>query len=183
MPKDYLSMERPSKGDMVQHGIKGMHWGIRRSRASLRESKAAHPTDPKKILVKDSKTGEAHEAPRTKSAPPPVEPRKVVGAASGETSSARYARLEAQAKAGRADEMDEQDLKFFNARTEALAKINKLNQKDPGWLSSTSKKVLQKTAERQMQNVSDAIANKYVSGPIIESLGKAAKSDNKDNED
>lgn len=174
MPKDYLAMERPQPGDAQQHGIKGMHWGIRRNRATLRESKAAHPTDPKKILVKDSKTGQVHEAPRTKSAPPPAEPaHKVFGAASGETSQARYARLQEQAKAGKASEFDEQDLKFFNARTEALAKINKLNQQDPGWLSTTTKKVLQTSAERAMQNISNSVTDKYLSGPVIEALGAA----------
>ena len=174
MPQDYLAMDKPSKLDMVQHGVKGMHWGIIRDRATLRASKKPHPTDPNKILVKDSKTGQTHEAPRTKSAPPPAAaPHKVVGAASGETSQARYNRLAEQAKAGRANEFDEQDLKFFNARTEALAKINNLNQQDPGWLSSTTKKVLQTSAERALQNISNSVTDKYLSGPVIEALGAA----------
>jgi hypothetical protein len=92
-----------------------------------------------------------------------------------ETSSARYSRLAAQAKAGRASDMSETDLKFFNARTEALAKINKMNEKNPSWLSTTSKKVLQQAAQNTMQSVADGVAKKYISGPILESLPDPTK--------
>jgi hypothetical protein len=83
--------------------------------------------------------------------------------------------LAAQAKAGRASDMSETDLKFFNARTEALAKINKMNEKNPSWLSTTSKKVLQQAAQNTMQSVADGVAKKYISGPILESLPDPTK--------
>lgn len=149
--KDYLAAHFAKPRDMKQAGVKGMRWGVRRDRATLRAAAKKR----------------AAEKPEAKKA---EEPRQVVGAASGETSAARYSRLAAEAKSGKAGEMSEQDLKFFNARTDALAKINKLNQQDPSWLKSTATKVLQQTAQTQMQNVADSLATKYIGDPIKASL-------------
>jgi hypothetical protein len=158
--KDYLAHLTAEPTDRVDHGVIGMKWGQRRSSSQLRaaaaQRKAAAPSGEKKAATPD------HLAKST------IQDHV-------ESSSSRYSRLAAQAKLGRASEMTEQDLKFFNARTDALAKINKLNETDPGWLSKTSKKVLQTTAERSLQSVSDAVANKYISGPIIDTLTKSAK--------
>lgn len=92
-----------------------------------------------------------------------------------ESSSQRYSRLQAQAKQGKASQMSEQDLKFFNARTEALAKVNKMNESNPSWLAATSKKVLQQAAQNTMQSVADGVAKKYISGPILDGINKAAE--------
>lgn len=163
--KDYLKMQ-PKRdlehGDLVamvevdpdkdaeQHGVKGQKWGIRRNRSQL---KAA-----------------ATKGETTK--PATDEPKKVVGAASGESSASRYNRLKEKARAEGANSLDEQDLKFVNARTEAISKIQKMNQVNPGWLSTTSKKVLQQTAQNTMQNIADGVAKKYISGPVLDSLNK-----------
>jgi hypothetical protein len=163
-------MVKPQPGDKVDHGVKGMHWGIRRSSSQLKSDKAAHPTDSSKMLVKDSKSGEVHEAPRTKSAP--EAPKKESSSPVGEDSRTRYARLQAQAKAGKANEMSEPDLKFFNARTDALAKVNKLNQTDPGWLSKTTKTVLQNAAQTAMQDVVNGVTKQYVTTPVLDALTK-----------
>jgi hypothetical protein len=158
--RDYLAFLRPDPDDAEHHGIKGMKWGIRRSDAQL-------ANDTK------SRAAKGHEVTPTKKAAAATAGLK---AATGEeTSSARYARLAAQAKAGKASDMSETDLKFFNARTEALAKINKLNETNPSWLSTTSKKVLQQAAQNTMQSVADGVAKKYISGPILESLPDPTK--------
>lgn len=70
--------------------------------------------------------------------------------------------------------MSEDDLKFFNARTEALKKVEALNKKDD-WLKKTTTRVLRNTAEKQMQAISDAVANKYISGPIVKNIGNLKK--------
>lgn len=70
--------------------------------------------------------------------------------------------------------MSDEDLKFFNARTEALKKVEKLNETRPGWLKETSRKVIQSAAEKQMQTIADAIANKHISGPLLDKIGKHA---------
>lgn len=162
--KDYLAALRPEPGDKLDYGVRGMKWGIRRSSAQLRSaaqtrkvSEAKSPTDHLKKAA-----GQKTDAKK-----PGSNIQDHV-----ESSPARYARLAAEAKAGRASRMSEQDLKFFNARTDALQKINKLNEQKPGWLAETSKKVLQQTAQNSMQAVADSVANKYVSKPIIDAINK-----------
>jgi hypothetical protein len=142
--RDYLGMITPKPADRQDHGVKGMKWGVRRSSAQLK--------------VAAAKRGESSST--SSSSKPSGE----------ESSTARYNRLRAQAKAGGGSQMSDADLKFFNARTEALAKVNKLNETNPGWLKTTTKNVLQQAAQRQMQSIADGIANKYISGPVIEAL-------------
>jgi hypothetical protein len=139
--RDYLAaiFVKPEE-DKVDYGVKGMQWGVTRTRAERAAArKTATPATTK----------------------PPDGP---------ESSSARYSRLQAQAKGGGAKSMSDDDLKFFNARTEALAKVNKMNEQNPGWLSETAKKVLQKTAQRQMQTLSDSLADKYIATPLVEKI-------------
>lgn len=162
--KDYLAMRKKSKGDKLDYGIKGMKWGVRRSSAQLAadtKKRAAKgepvtPTQKAKAVI----GGESTSASRP---------------AGSETSSQRYARLKAQAKAGQQNNWDDADLKFFNARTEALAKIAKLNEQKPGWLSETTKSVVQNSARRQMQMLADALADKYINEKLVESLAKSTK--------
>jgi hypothetical protein len=160
--KDYLAFFKPKPGDKLDYGVRGMKWGIRRSSSQLRAAAASRALQ--RSPKEGSKTGGAQQ-PTSGAKKPTHNIQDHV-----ETSSARYARLAAEAKAGRADKMTEQDLKFFNARTDALAKINKLNETKSGWLASTTKTVLQSAAQKQMQAVVDGVANKYISGPIIENL-------------
>lgn len=150
--KDYLASFVPTSRDLKQSGVKGMKWGVRRDRSTLRKE-AAKRGESKPVVKKDAAT------------PPKGNIQDNV-----ESSSTRYARLDSQAKSGRASDMTEQDLKFYNARTDALAKINKLNEVKPGWLAETSKNVIQKTAQRQMQMVSDTLADKYIGKPIADAL-------------
>lgn len=151
--RDYLAILRPKEEDAVQYGIRGMKWGRRRTDAQIAKDvvnrKAAGeeitPTQKAKAVVKGD-----------------------------ETPAARYARLEVSAKSGSARNMSEDDLKFFNARTEALSKINKLNQTNPSWLQATSKKVLQQAAQTAMQDVANGVTKKYITTPILDNLATAA---------
>lgn len=136
--------------ELEHHGIKGMKWGRRRSPAQL-------------AAAKQETEGSSSSSSSTKKPEGP------------ESSSDRYARLQAQAKGGGASKMDDADLKFLNARTEALAKVSKLTEQKPGWLSETGKKVLRSAAEKQLQSVADSIANKYISEPIVKNLKDNSK--------
>lgn len=171
MPKDYLALRVKEPEDAEQHGVKGMHWGVVRDRTTKIRDHFKRKAEGKETTP----TAKAAAAEKHASESKPSESHQVVGAASGETSSARYARLSQQAKEGRASDMSEMDLKFFNARTDALTKINKMNEIDPGWLSKTSKKVLQQAAQNSMQSIADGVAKKYISQPILDSLDKAAE--------
>jgi len=169
--QDYLGMLTVDPDDKLDHGVKGQKWGIRRSSAALRAAAA------KRKATKATEGEKKPEGTAKKAESKTDAPAKPSGNIQDnvESSSARYARLADQAKAGKAHEMTEQDLKFFNARTEALAKVAKMNESQPGWLAATAKKVALQTAEQQVQAVSTAVANKYVSGVVIEKLGAAAK--------
>jgi hypothetical protein len=164
--KDYLATLSPEPGDKVDHGIKGMKWGIRRSSSQLRAAAKTRKAQPEA-----GKTGTQSSG---KSPTPHIQnqAQKLGIQAHVESSPARYARLKAEAKAGKASQMTEQDLKFFNARTEALAKVNKMNEKKSGWLADTTKTVLLSSTQKSMQAVSDSVANKYISGPIIDAINK-----------
>ena len=125
--------------DLLQHGVKGQKWGIRRTPAQLASaSKSSGDT---------TKTS------------------------TSETSQDRYNRLKAQVKEKGAGTLSDDDLKFVTARAEAIARVSKMNQQDPGWLSEVSKRVLQKTAQESMQNIASAIATQYITRPVVKSLG------------
>lgn len=158
--RDYLAAIFKQPEDAEQHGIKGMKWGIRRTSAQLKSDTQSRHAAGEKVTP----------TAKAKAAIAPTH-----NADGSETSATRYARLQAQAKAGNASLMSEPDLKFFNARTEALAKINKLNESNPSWLSQTSKKVLQQAAQNTMQSIADGVAKKYISGPLLESLPDPSK--------
>lgn len=158
---DYLAAFLESPRDLKHYGRRGMKWGQR-------------------IFTKgtDSKSESKSDTPSTKAASSSAPAKRPPGNIQDnvESSSARYDRLANQARTGRASDMTEQDLKFFNARTEALAKINKLNEVQPSWLRETATKVVQQSAQRQMQGLADAITDKYIGDPIKAALKGAADS-------
>jgi len=163
---DYLGMITAEPGDKVDHGVKGMKWGVRRSSAQLKvaaakrgEGEASTKSSEKKPESTSSSSSSSSSTSSTHSTTSTVE-----------TSQARYSRLAAQAKAGKAHEMSEADLKFFNARTEALAKVGKMYSKDENWLAKTSKEVLRNTAKNSMQAVATAVAQKYIDDRIVGSI-------------
>jgi len=165
MPRDYIGMITKEPGDKEDHGIKGQKWGVTRSAKELAKSiikrkQAGEEVTPtakaEKVLAKTDEPAKP-EAPKSQSA-------KIPGIQ--EPAPERYARLQSEAKAGKASDWNEADLKFFNARTEALSKVAKLNETQPGWLSKTAKSVLQTAAQRQLQAVADSVGDKYISDKI-----------------
>lgn len=163
--RDYLGARVREPEDKEDHGVKGQKWGVRRSAAQLKsaiKSRAAKgepvtPTKKAEAVLGEKPSSEGGSKPAEGSSKP---------ASTGETSQARYARLQAQARSGKASEMDEADLKFFNARTEALSKVAKLNETQPNWIKQTAKEVLQQAAKRQLQAVADATADKYIADRV-----------------
>jgi hypothetical protein len=148
-----------------------MKWGVRRSSSQLK-SAAKSRGESKKTESKpeEKKTTSSSSSSTSGQVQPP----------SVETSAQRYARLAETAKQGGASSLSDTDLKFFNARTDAITKINKMYEEKPGWLAETSKKVLLNTAEQTMQQVSNGVAKKYISAPILEGMGIKQGKDKKD---
>lgn len=160
--KDYLGLLKAKAkiGEVKQHGIKGMRWGIRRTDAQIAKDTVARKSSGEKV-TDTAKAKVAHE---------------IVKAPHGEESSSqRYARLTSEAKGGGASNWSEADLKFYNSRTEALSKVNKMFQQNPSWLAATSKKVLQQAAQNTMQSVADGVAKKYITTPILDSIPEPKK--------
>lgn len=165
---DYLAAFRadPDK-DVKHHGVKGQRWGVRRSSSALA---AAARMRPGASAKKDS----TEKKPAASSSGTVKEKPKGNIQDHVESSTDRYDRLTGAAKAGRAHEFTEADLKFYNARTDALAKINKMNEQQPSWLKDTATKVIQQSAQRQMQGLADAVADKYIGDPLKNALKGAA---------
>jgi len=154
-----VALLKQKKGELKQHGIRGMRWGIRRTDKQLAQDTASRKASGEDV-TKTKKSSAI--SPGTK-------------AITGEESSAqRYARLTGEAKGGGATNWSDADLKFYNSRTEAMAKVDKMFETQPSWLKSTSKKVLQNAAQRTMQDIANGVSTKYISGPILENLNKQA---------
>lgn len=171
---DYIGAFLESPKDLVHYGRRGMKWGQRIFTKGEGSGSKSKGKDDSSAPAKKS-GGSETSAPAKR---PPGNIQDNV-----ESSSNRYARLDAQAKSGRASDMTEQDLKFYNARTDALAKINKMNEEKPSWLRETTTTVIQSAAQRQMQMVTNALADKYVGDPIKAALKSAGSSSSDDDDD
>jgi hypothetical protein len=160
---DHIAAIKAEPKDLQQVGVKGMKWGVRRSSSELRAAAKARG---------DASTKKTESSDNSKSAASSASTKKPENSIQDnvESSSARYARLAGQAKAGQASAMSEQDLKFFNARTDALAKIDKMYETQPSWLRTTAVNVLQQTAQKQMQSIADEIAGKYIGTPLKDAI-------------
>lgn len=154
--KDWVAILKKRKPEVKQFGIKGMRWGIRRTDSQI---------------AKDTQKRASAGEPVTN-----TQKAKAATTPSGdESASSRYARLTSEAKGGGAKNWSEQDLKFYNARTEALTKVDKMFSQNPSWLQATSKKVLQQAAQNTMQSVADGVAKKYITTPILDSIPEPKK--------
>jgi hypothetical protein len=163
---DYIGAAMASGKDLKHYGRKGMKWG---QRIFTRGDGSSKSSGGEKSKTKTESSAPAKKSGGSEASAPAKRPPGNIQD-NVESSSTRYARLDAQAKSGRASEMTEQDLKFYNARTDALAKINKMNEVQPSWLRETGTKVIQQAAQRQMQSVTDALADKYIGDPIKNAL-------------
>ena len=158
--RDWVALLRTKakSGEIKQHGIRGMKWGIRRTDAQIAKDTVNRKSSGEKV----TDTQKAKEA-------------SSIVKGGDESASARYARLNSEAKGGGAGNWSEQDLKFYNSRTEALSKVNKMFSQNPSWLAATSKKVLQQAAQNTMQSVADGVAKKYITTPILDSIPEPKK--------
>jgi len=154
MPKDYLGMRTKEPADKEDHGIKGQRWGVRRSAAQLKTAITKRAAKGEEVTP----TAKAKEALKRVATPKPAEEK----AEPAESSAARYERLKAEAKSGKAASMTDADLKFFNARTEAIAKITKATETQPNWLATTLKDVAQNTFKQQLQNVASTLTGNFI---------------------
>lgn len=158
---DYLSMlkAKANTPEVKQHGIKGMRWGIRRTDRQIAKDTLARKSSGEKITnTQKAAALTAHNKPSPQGS---------------ESASSRYARLASEAKGGGAKSWSEDDLRFFNSRTEALKKVERMFAPKESWLKTTSKTVLQNTAKSAMQDVADNVVKKYITKPVTQSIQNA----------
>lgn len=168
---DYLgSVSYDPETDKLDHGVKGMKWGVRRSSSQLKAASHKEASTASKSTEKKTETpGSTGSSGSTSSG---SSTHVTDHLSNAETSAQRYTRIQAVAKSGKAHELPDADLKFFNARTEALAKVSKMNEQQPGWLAKTTKDVVQTTAKASMQAIATAAAEKYINKRLIDQLNK-----------
>lgn len=136
--RDYLANLKLDPDDKLDSGVKGMRWGIRKSDSSSGSS--------------TSKSGEA--------------PTSAGSAHGSETSAQRYTRLLGQAKQKGGNSLTDDDLRFVTQRGDAINKVNRLNERKPGWAAEAAKQVLLQAAKKQLSKVADGVADKYISEPL-----------------
>lgn len=147
IPEEFMAHADLEGDDFLAHyGVPGMKWGIRKSNASG-----------------GSKSG-GKSAPK---GPPPKAP-------ANEAASQKYNRLRTQIKTHGPNSLEPDELNFVNARTEAIAKVNKMNLSSPGWLTDTSKVVLQDTTKTLMKDLAKAAVKEYIAKPLIKSAIKGS---------
>lgn len=79
----------------------------------------------------------------------------------------KYNRLRSQIKTHGPNSLSPEELNFVNARTEAIAKINKMNVASPGWLSDTTKVVMQETTKTLMKDLAVRAGKEFIVKPLI----------------
>lgn len=150
---DYLAFHKVEPGDGEWHGVLGMRWGRRRSDAAIAADQAVRAASGEKVT--------------------PTAKRDDVSSDGSETPQQRYARLAGVAKGGGSSTLNDDDLAFFNKRTEAIKKVDKMFEEKPTWIRQTSNDVVRAVAKQQMQAVLSTVATKYISGNINEAITKA----------
>jgi hypothetical protein len=93
--------------------------------------------------------------------------KSIPKASANETHGEKYNRLRSQIKTHGPNSVSTEDLNFVNARTEAIAKINKMNIASPGWLTDTSKVILQETTKTLMKDLAVKAGKQFIVKPLI----------------
>lgn len=155
MSENYLASFKKVDDDALHFGVKGMKWGIRRSSQELASGKAG------------GGGGEGGDKKLASVSKP------LYGAASGESSTERYARISAIARAGQSDSLSDQDLNFYTKRTSALKQVNDANAKDQHWMAKAAVQARNNIAQAAMQEVGGAAVRKFISGPMIDKINSS----------
>lgn len=137
VPDQFLHSNIDDEDYLAHFGIKGMKWGIRKS---------------------DTSSGSSSKSSASKPIPK---------ASANENSAQKYDRLRAQIKTHGPNSLEPDELNFVNARTEAIAKINKMNIASPGWLTDTSKVILQETTKTLMKDLAVKAGKEFIVKPLI----------------
>lgn len=153
---DYVGMIVESDEDGEWYGVKGMKWGVRKERSQLRAEAAQRAGTEKKSEGQTSSTS-----------------AKKGG--SSESPNQRYARIQSESKAGRKDQLSDDDLQWFNKRAQAMERLEKIEDANPSWLKDTTAQVLREVAKETMKQVVGSVARTYISEPLVDAVVASKK--------
>lgn len=144
--------------DALQYGIKGMRWGVRRSRKQLDRDAGRSSNES------DSKSkGSGGSGSNSSGSSSSKDWDSVLTSTDAASSSARYAKLTESAKKGQTNSWSDADLKFYNARTDAVTKVQKMHStQGDDWLKSMLTDLAKKNARKALDTVVDRQVSKYL---------------------
>lgn len=83
-----------------------------------------------------------------------------------ETSIQRFDRLKAEAKAKGASKLNDDDLKFLNARADAVNKANKMFAEPDSKIKAAIKDAFEQAAKKQLNNAVDSLAQEVIGNRV-----------------
>jgi hypothetical protein len=191
---DYLAQYRDEPDDILHFGVKGMKWGVRNDSSRAARDRViagkASAGDKARVTLGSSshdliwggglkgaaaRMNARHDKKSAKESTS-ASVDHLVNHTGPETHSQRYERIRTIAKAGRTKDLSDDDMRFFNNRSQAIHKVNAYTAKKPHWAKETGVKVLQNTATAAVGGVAAAVTARYVTKPLIDGLGKLATS-------
>lgn len=162
---DYLGVNRDD--DLKHVGVKGMKWGVRRARGAAGTPSSAGSSKG----GSNSATKTKDVVGKAKSSNVALAKQLVKDTVKGpESSIDKYNRLKKEVASGKANKLNDDDLKFLNSRAEALAKANKAFNQKGSWLEKTVKSAIDNAAQAQAKNAANLVAQKYVGDRIARRL-------------
>lgn len=161
MPQEYVASFNAAKGtELLHYGVRGMRWGVRNSPSSSGGGGGGNSTVKVGRIVAHPRSTSGKGEVVTLHPQPHVLPLHHPPV--NESSIQRYARLRTQVKLIGPHHLSDDDLKFFNARAEALTKAKKVVQNPQSRihkaineaLDAALKKVLSKSTDALLANLS-----------------------------
>lgn len=169
---NYIAQIIELDGDILNSGVKGMKWGVRKAekaqsqadrQAAYMNRKPGNQTgaNKRKLGRLQAEADRRNRNVVKKSDKAAVKLGEIPNSQKGPESTAdRYDRLLTKAKSQGANTFTDEELKFVSKRGEAINKVNRLNEKKPGWIRELTQQTIKEQTKKKMNSTIDAKVNK-----------------------